>query len=246
MAHERDTKKYRSTIQYKECLQNAFDNTVGHERSVDNLRDVLLVPDGTTVIRSVSVIVGAHKCTIIFTAEGAYITDDLMIPGQSFRIATRRDDGLYHIVSDTIPSHLPKPQVTTFLAIAQQINQEQAHRLHRTPVQAPTNSGGAPTSTTDEEATHAEEDCSSGHEADDSSTEESEAEEHLPNNATVSSATVEDCASAQNPLGSIGGGGTGVPTSGVRDSDKPQDTQRVLARPGGGGNARLDWVHPTR
>ena len=103
--------------------------SVAVQGSVDNCHNVLLAPDVSASVRSVSALIDSHSCSVLFTPSQAYIVTGIDVPPSAVAIATRGEDGLFHIRRGTIPR--APSSASIFLSIPQQIKREQVHRLHR-------------------------------------------------------------------------------------------------------------------
>ena len=97
--------------------------------SAGNCHNVLLAPQASASVRSVSSLIDSHNSHVVFTPLGTFLTDPTPVPPGSIRIASRKEDGLFHLIHGSIPP--PNAQVHAYLSVPQQIKREAIHRLHR-------------------------------------------------------------------------------------------------------------------
>ena len=91
---------------------------------------VLLAPDVSASVRSVSALINSHSSLVLFTPSRAYLVQDLAVPPSAVVITDRGDDqGLFHVRRGVIP-RAPR-SASVFQSIPQQIKRKQVHRLHR-------------------------------------------------------------------------------------------------------------------
>lgn len=101
---------------------------ITHQGSVGGFSNVLFAPDAQASVRSVSALVDVHSSHIVFSANSAYLVAASPLPASAVKLATRREDGLYHIVANSVPTR----SVRALLSVPQQIKRERVHQLHRT------------------------------------------------------------------------------------------------------------------
>ena len=99
--------------------------------SSDNCHNVLLAPQASASVRSVSAIIDSHLLYIVFTSQGAFLVKSFDT-SSAVQIARRKSDGLFHIIPGSIPPASPSPtRVPAYLSVPQQIKREAVHELHR-------------------------------------------------------------------------------------------------------------------
>ena len=104
---------------------------VSRQGHSDNCRNVLLAPSASASVRSVSALIDSHDADIVFTSDGAFLVSPSS-PLPSWRkIASRGEDGLFHIIMGTIPATPATSSASAFLSVPQQIKREAVHQLHR-------------------------------------------------------------------------------------------------------------------
>ena len=96
--------------------------------SVGGFRHVLFAPTATASIRSVSTLVDSQRRNVLFSSAGAFLCPAVPPSNDAIKIASRQEDGLFHI----LPGTVPPPAVRAFLSVASQIKRERVHQLHRT------------------------------------------------------------------------------------------------------------------
>ena len=97
--------------------------------SVGHCHGVLLAPQASASIRSVSALIDSHHCFIIFSSSGAFLVSPLPIPKAAIKIAQRKVDGLFHVIPGSVPPTVDN--VESYLSVPQQLKREAVHRLHR-------------------------------------------------------------------------------------------------------------------
>ena len=104
---------------------------VSSQGSCDNCHDVLLAPSALASVRSVGALVDSRKACIAFTPTAAYLAPLPLQLADWCQIASRGDDGLFHVIPGTIPPNPARPEVDAFLSVPQQIKREAVLQLHR-------------------------------------------------------------------------------------------------------------------
>ena len=96
---------------------------------VGHCHNVLLAPQASASVRSVSAIIDSHLLYVVFTSCGAFLVKAF----DTVQIAKRKSDGLFHVIRGSIPPASPVPtKVPAYLSVPQQIKREAVHELHRT------------------------------------------------------------------------------------------------------------------
>ena len=101
------------------------------EGSAGNCHNVLFSPEATASVRSVSSLLDSHPTDILFDRTSAYLVPTASLPDAAIRIASRKEDGLFHIIEGAVPVTNATSTSSSLLSVAQQIKREQVHRLHR-------------------------------------------------------------------------------------------------------------------
>ena len=100
-----------------------------HAGTVGAFAHVLHAPNAVTSVRSVGALLDARpSLAVLFTTTGACLIPTPP-PGHASLIASRAEDGLYHIMPGSIPPALHSASV--HFTVAGQVRREQVHQLHR-------------------------------------------------------------------------------------------------------------------
>ena len=104
---------------------------VSRQGQADNCSDVLVAPSAAASVRSVSALIDSHNMHIVFASDGAFLAPTSSPQPAWRRIASRGEDGLFHVILGAIPVVPSSSAASAFLSVPQQIKREAVHQLHR-------------------------------------------------------------------------------------------------------------------